>query len=348
MSNVNNYELKIPIKNIYYMLSYVFNILKQDGFADLSSEVFDNIYELLSEILIKGIGNQIKRGIYKEYNPIEEDLPTLRGKIDITESIKLRTAFNIKLHCIYDEFNSNNILNQILKTTCLMLIRNDKVKAQHKVRLKRLMMYFREVDEVSIKTLEWNKLNYHRNNLTYKMLINICYLIWEGLIVTEQNGKYRFLNFIKDNQMAKLYEKFVYKFYKKECPEIAANYQQKIDWKADDGYIDLLPSMSTDISLTKSNHRLIIDTKFYPEAMQKNYLSENKTFISTNMYQIFAYVKNSDFSGKLSGMLLYPTVEYDINQVYKLSGNDIFIRTVDLSKDFSEISNTLKEIGDLV
>ena len=106
--------------------------------------------------------------------------------------------------------------------------------------------------------------------------------------------------------------------------------------------------MSTDISLTKNNYRLIIDTKFYPEAMQKNYLSENKKFISGNLYQIFTYVKNSDFTGEVSGMLLYPTVAYDLNQDYKLSGNNVFIKTVDLNKDFNEISKILKDIGDLV
>lgn len=114
------------------------------------------------------------------------------------------------------------------------------------------------------------------------------------------------------------------------------------------GYIDLLPSMSTDISLTRNDHRLIIDTKFYTQAMQKNYLSENKTFISGNLYQIFAYVKNSDFRGQVSGMLLYPTVDYNLNQSYKLSGNKVFIKTVDLNKDFNEISVVLREIGNLV
>ena len=266
MSEVSNYQLKIPIKNIYHMLSYAFSALKQEGFAQLSSEEFQNIYELLCEILIKGIREQLKRGIYKEYNLIEEDIPVLRGKIGITDSIKLKAVSSTKLHCIYDEFSSDNILNQILKTTCLALVRNANVNILQKKKLKNLMMYFGEVSEISMKAVDWKKLNYHRNNLTYKMLINICYLIWEGLIVNEQSGKYKFMDFIKDKQMAKLYEKFVYEFYKKECPGVSVNYQQKINWKTDDGYIDLLPNMSTDISLTKNNHKLIIDTKFYPQA----------------------------------------------------------------------------------
>jgi 5-methylcytosine-specific restriction enzyme subunit McrC len=348
MSQDNNYKLRIPIKNIYYMLSYAFNVLKQDGFADLASEEFENIYELLAEILIKGVSAQLKRGIYKEYNVIEEDIPVLRGKIGITDSLELKAAYKTKLHCIYDEFSSNNVLNQILKTTCLALVRNPRVNILQKKKLKRLMMYFGEVSEISIKTVEWKTLNYHRNNMTYKMLMNICYLIWDGLVVNEENGKYKFMDYIKDRQMAKLYEKFVYEFYHKEFPDLDPHYQQNIKWKTDDDCIELLPSMNTDISLTKNNHKLIIDTKFYYEALQKNYFSENKTIISNNLYQIFTYVKNSDFTGRVSGMLLYPTVDYDLDKFYKLSGNDIFIKTVDLNQEFKEISKTLKGIGDLV
>lgn len=348
MSEDNSYQLKIPIKNVYYMLSYAFNVLKQGSFCELSSEDFQNIYELLCEILIKGISMQLKRGIYKEYSVTEGDISVVRGKIDISASIKLKAVSSTRLHCIYDEFNSDNILNQILKTTCLALIKNDSVNIEQKKKLKHLIMYFAGVSEISIKSIDWEKLNYHKNNLTYKMLINICYLIWHGLIVTEQNGKYKFMNFIKDKLMAKLYEKFVYEFYRKECPEINVNYQQKINWKTDDGYIELLPNMNTDISLTKGNHRLIIDTKFYSQTLQKSYYGENKTIISSNLYQIFTYVKNSDFNGEVSGMLLYPTVDYDLNKSYKLSGNSIFIRTVDLGKDFSDISKKLNEIGNLV
>lgn len=348
MNDINNYQLKIPIKNIYYMLSYAYGVLRQNNYSNISSEQFDNIYELLSEILIKGIREQVKRGIYKEYNPVEEDLNVLRGKIGLAECIKLKSKSSIKLHCIFDEFNSDNLLNQIIKTTCTGLIKNDKVSIDRKKKIKDLMRYFCEVSEISIKSVEWKKLNYHRNNLTYRMLINICYLIYEGLIFNEQNGKYKFDDYIRDRQMARLYEKFIYEFFRKECPEIAVNYQQMINWKTDDDYIDLLPSMNADIVLTKNDHKLIIDTKFYSEAMQKNYLSDNKKIISSNLYQIFTYVKNSDFVGKVSGMLLYPTVEYELNQTYKLSGNVIFIKTIDLNKDFSEIYNGLIEIGKLV
>lgn len=346
------YKLNIPVKNVYHMLSYAFGVLKQGGFADLGSEDFENIYDLLSEILIKGIESQIKRGIYKEYLPLTEQLSVLRGKIEISESLKLKVRSSTRLHCSYDDFSSDNLLNQILKSTCFALMRCKGLKDTNKKKLKQLMMYFSEVITQTIHNIEWSQVRYHKNNMTYKMLMNICYLVCEGLIVNEENGTYKFADFIKDKLMATLYEKFVYEFYKKKCkemyPKIEVKYQQQVKWQSDDGYIDLLPNMNTDISLTSGDHSLIIDTKFYAEAMQKNYFSDNKSLISSNLYQIFAYVKNSGFKGKVSGMLLYPTVNCYICESYKLSGNNIYIRTLDLNREFIDIKRDLISIVDLV
>lgn len=346
--NSSNYKLKIPIRNIYYMLSYAYNVLKQDSFEKLGEEDFENIYDLLSEILIIGIRKQVKQGVYKEYINIDEPLSMVRGKIDINKSIQLKVKSSAKLHCAYDEFSSDNILNQILKSTCTKLIKTDEINLAKKKKLKSLMFYFGEVSDISIKHIEWSKLRYHKNNLTYKMLMNICYLINEGLIVNETQGNNKFITFIKDRQMATLYEKFIYEFYRQEFPQCKVKYQEQIKWKSDDNYIDFLPNMNTDISISRGNKKLIIDTKFYSECMQKNYLSNNKSLISGNLYQIFTYVKNSNFNGEVSGMLLYPTVSYEVSEDYKLSGNDVFIRCVDLNMEFFEIVFRLKEIIRLI
>jgi 5-methylcytosine-specific restriction enzyme subunit McrC len=399
-----NYNLKIPIKNFYYMLSYSFGVLNQGGYAELGSEDFHNIYDLMSEILIKGIESQLKRGIYKEYIPFSEPLNVLRGKVIISDSIKLKTMSSNKLACSFDDFCSDNFLNQILKSTCFVLLKNKGVKDINRKKLKQLMMYFGEVKTLTIHSIAWSQVRYHKNNMTYKMLMNICFLVCEGLLVTEESGKYKFADYIKDKLMSSLYEKFVYEFFRKECPDLTVAYQQQINWQITEqdgiggkgipsvggidtagetrgegeknvsdagsefdgkvcdgdkdngdsgdgeysGNIDLLPKMNTDISLTKGNHRLIIDTKFYPDAMQKNYLGDKKTLISGNLYQIFAYVKNSEFKGKVSGMLLYPTVEYDLSERYRLGGNDVYIRTLDLSKEFVFIKEQLIKVGSIL
>jgi hypothetical protein len=52
-----------------------------------------------------------------------------------------------------------------------------------------------------------------------------------------------------------------------------------------------LPIMRTDITLTNGDRILIIDTKWYSHTMHTNALHDSITFISSNLYQIYAYVK---------------------------------------------------------
>ena len=56
----------IFIKNIYYMLSYAFSILKQGEYENIDAEEFDNLHNLLAAILSKGISRQLKQGLYRD------------------------------------------------------------------------------------------------------------------------------------------------------------------------------------------------------------------------------------------------------------------------------------------
>ena len=49
------------------MLAYAFEILNQGGYEDIAVEEFENIHNLFAAILAKGIGRQLKQGLYREY-----------------------------------------------------------------------------------------------------------------------------------------------------------------------------------------------------------------------------------------------------------------------------------------
>ena len=49
------------------MLSYAFQEIRKNNYENINSEKFEHIHDLFAEILIRGISNQLKRGIHKEY-----------------------------------------------------------------------------------------------------------------------------------------------------------------------------------------------------------------------------------------------------------------------------------------
>jgi 5-methylcytosine-specific restriction enzyme subunit McrC len=338
----------IPIKNIYYMLSYAFQILNEQGYRNLSTEQFNNTGDLCAAILIKGITQQLKRGLGKAYVLQTTPLSSLKGKVDITDSIKTNSLQKRQLICSFDEFTENSPKNQILKTT-MMLLLHAEISKKRKKDIRKLLVYFVGVQQIDISTINWS-IRYNRNNQTYRMLVMICYLVIKGLLQSKDDGTKKLMDFLDEQHMSRLFEKFVLEYYRREFPHIVANASQ-ISWQLDDGNSDMLPVMQTDVMLSHREKILIIDTKYYSRTTQINYGIQ--TLHSSNLYQIFTYVKNKEVELKhspyeVSGLLLYAKTDDDfyLDKTYRMSGNKISVSTLDLDCDFIEIKRQLDSIFD--
>ena len=168
------------------------------------------------------------------------------------------------------------------------------------------------------------------------------------MLQTQQEGNSKITDFLDEQRMSRLYEKFLLEYYRKEHPDLTVNASQ-ISWQLDNDEDMMLPKMQTDIMLSKENTILIIDAKYYSHMTQQQY--GRSTLHSNNLYQIFTYVKNKDFELRnqehtVSGMLLYAKTDEELylNTSYQMSGNCISVRSLDLNRDFSEIAQELDHI----
>lgn len=337
----------IPIKNVYYMLSYAFKCLNESGYKNVETEEFENVAELCAAILYRGISSQLKQGFGREYISQAETISTLKGKIDFSASIKQNTMFKKQMVCSYNEFSVNSYMNRILKTTMFYLLRSD-ISSKRKAELRKLVIFFSDVEELDINLINW-KINFSRNNQTYRMLIAVCQLVLKGLLQTQSDGTQKLMDFVDEQRMHRLYERFILEFYRAERKDLTVNAIQ-IPWITDDDYQDMLPVMQTDITLSKGTKTLIIDTKYYTHATQCQFNS-NKLH-SGNLYQIFTYVKNlteqmKNIERVVSGMLLYAKTDENVtpdNNQYSMSGNIIIVHSLDLNRGFNEIKQELNDI----
>ena len=338
----------IAIKNIYYMLSYAFKVLNGQGYKNVCTEEFQNVAELCTAILIKGVSMQLKRGLSREYIPETEALVSLRGKIDVCWSIKTGIISKKQMICSYDDFTVNSYMNRIIKTTMALLLHADISKSRKK-ELRKLLVFFGEIDLLDIHNINWN-MRYNRNNQNYLMLISICNLVVKGLLQTTSDGKMRLMDFLDEKNMCRLYEKFILEYYRSEFPQLTVSASQ-IPWQLDNDMRAMLPVMKTDIMISKDEKILIIDAKYYDRTMNAHY--DVLKLHSSHLYQIFTYVKNKDAEfvhepHEVSGMLLYARTDEEAlpNNTYLMSGNKISVITLDLNCDFAEITAQLNLIAE--
>lgn len=339
-------DRNIWIRNVYYMLAYAFEELKKNNYEQIAHEEFEHIQDLFAEILYKGVSAQLKRGLHREYINRVEDLPLLKGRLDIRGTIANQMRCRNVLCCEFDDLSENNLFNRVLKTTLSLLCHERNVSSVRKAELRTLLPFFSGVDEIDVRNIRWNDFVYQRNNQMYRMLMNVCYFIIDGMLMTTETGKYRMATF-SDEHMCRLFEKFVLEYYRLHHRELSPN-PDRIEWNIyskDAMVIDLLPAMQSDIVLHRGDQSLVIDTKYYSHAMQYHF--DKPTIHSANLYQIFTYVKNLDVkdTGNVSGLLLYAKTDEDITPDLSASfgKNHIRVRTLDLNQEFSGIASQLEE-----
>ncbi len=341
----------IFIKNIYYMLSYAFQVLKQSNYENVASEDFDNVQDLFAAILAKGVAQQLKQGLYREYVTQHETMSVMRGKLDMPETIRNKIQHKQKLACEFDELSENNLMNQILKTTMHYLMKDDGVEANQKYTLNKVLVFFDGIEMLDPAAIEWNRLHYQRNNRNYEMLMNICYFVLEGMLQTTESGENKMMAF-SDEHMARLYEKFVLEYYRQNYTYLSDVRAAKVDWnlvgEQEESMLKFLPEMQTDITLRLNDKVLIIDTKYYGHMLQQQY--DKYSLHSGNLYQIFTYVKNmdKDNTGNVAGLILYAKTEEGIvpDCTFNMGGNQIGAKTLDLNQDFKLISAQLDKIAE--
>lgn len=340
----------ILIHNIFYMLTYAFQELRQNNFEKISCEDFDNIFDLFAEILSRGVVYQLKQGLYREYVARHETMPSLQGKLDINGTVRNFVGNRRVLDCDYDELSVDNLFNRVLKTTMLCLIHNTEVKGERKASLKKLLLFFTDVKTVPAKSIRWRAMRFDRNNRSYRMLMYICYFVLDNMLMTTTSGDYAMHTF-SDEHMNRLYEKFILEYYRRHHPELNPCARQ-IKWNIKENEtsaasLAVLPIMQTDIFLQSSNRTLIIDAKYYTHSTTERFGKE--MLHSNNLYQINTYVTHYDVGhqGNVDGMLLYAQTESEgpINHSFTLNdGNIISAQSLDLNQKFDKIKQQLENI----
>jgi 5-methylcytosine-specific restriction enzyme subunit McrC len=340
-------NFKVPIKNIYFMLCYSWGFLEQLDEKKIESIDKQNFYDFFTEVLIKSLQPLIKKGFDRNYIQKNEEIKTIKGKIDFSNTFKkmsLKTKGTI--YCDFEEYSYNVLQNQIIKTTIINLLKIEKLDKDLKQELHKISIYFSEIDRIKLDQKIFKKVLFHRNNTIYKFIINICQLIYENLLLNDEKGEHIFRSFEENEEkMARLFEDFVRKYYQHHRPELKPKKEQ-IKWNFEKGNTEMIPIMETDISLLdkKSNTKYIIDTKYYKDAVRSNYNKDK--FISANLYQLFAYLNNynNEKNYQMKGILLYPENGKELDYSYKYKDMDIEIKTINLNQDHKNIKKKLEEI----
>lgn len=214
-------DRSIAIRNVYVMMAYAFRVIRSEGNDRIAAEPFDHLHDLFAEILVRGVGTQVKRGLHRDYLHRSDELATVRGRIDITRTVATRSTTRGRLVCEFDEYEPDTPHNQALKSVIVLLIRHGDVATPRRNALRRLLPYLDAVTLIAPTSIRWNVLTYDRANATYRLLLGVCELIVRGLLPTQDPGRTKLTSWVSDEQMSSLYERFLREYYTVHHPELS-------------------------------------------------------------------------------------------------------------------------------
>ena len=340
---------RIPIQNIYYLLCYAWDKIEEREILDVDPQEGRHVVDLLGRVLANGMAHLLRRGLHRGYVPVSEDSRMVRGRVDFGQTTKRLLLQQARVHVNFDELSYDVPHNRILKSTLSRLLRNEDLDARVRESCYDVLRRMPEVSEVELTGLAFREVQLGRHTSVYDLLIRICQLVHENLLPTERHGRSRFRDFERDpRQMRLLFQHFVENFYRREQTQYRVpRGEQRVEWVAepeDDEAEKVLPRMLVDVVLSSPERRILIDTKFTERSLAQHHRSEVQRLRSEHLYQMHAYLRNdanTDPDLEREGILLYPTVERELDVAYRLPEGTMRVATVNLAQPWSEIEERL-------
>lgn len=353
---------QIPILNVYYLLCYAWDFAQHRDAAKLGDAGrLTTVQDLLGKVLAIGANRLVRRGLDRGYVERREDLAGIRGKMAVSETAKRALRARGRAACDFEELSADILPNRILRSSLDSMrtlgarrtgtgqgeldsvVRRDVVSAYHRLG---------GVSAVRLRRRTFGMVQLDRNRSLYRFLLSVCRLVYDCQLVDESEpDRAVFRDFRKNqNQMWRLFERFVAGFYRREQSEFSVSTGQLVDWcdatdATEAGYA-LIPRMETDIVLESSKRRVVMDAKYYTDALGSRYGSAKLR--SGNLYQLLAYLRNRQAAKphgpKHEGVLLYPEVDEPLDADIRLEGFRIQARTIDLNQPWQRIHEDLLEV----
>lgn len=350
-------EQYIPIKNLYYLLCYAWELADQRDKIKVNAADCSTYPDLFAKLLVTGCSVLFKRGLHHEYVMHQESIVGIKGKWNISESIQSSSYRLGQMDCSFDEFSDDILVNQIIYASLRRLLGYKALNEKVRTEVLRIYHRFPKVSDIELTASIFQSVVITKDNRFYSLLIHICQIIFEALLPNEnEDGQFHFVDFSQQH-MERIFENFLFNFYKRECYEeypVVERSRIQFQLQTIEGSAAVLPTMLTDVTLINpaAEKKIIIDAKYYMETLVAKYTeSEHEKVRTAHMFQIMAYIRNQEdakvpYTMNANGILVYPQTGKELNYTGKYTGTNHHFRfcTVDLNKDWWEIDKRLREI----
>lgn len=305
---------KLPLPNIFRMLSYVGN-LYQPLDSDVAYGRDEELFDILGNIFSVEMGKILRFGLKQNYSQQTEPLRTLRGRIDFNKSMNYSASGANQLVCRYSKLSLNTPLNRAMVKAAEVLLRSSEIKSETKKRVRACLSQI-PIDLIGRDFLvsELKNITLDRSTQYYQRILFLSRFILANAAYKDDLGENNFAGFLVN--IADLFEEYVARALKNENGkwQFKVISQNKIQIDIDK-HVTSYPDLTF---IGDSGTCFIADTKY------KDF--SDLHFVNADVYQMVTYLLHHKCR---EGFLIYPVFDSTRDGIVKTiripNGNDHFV-----------------------
>ena len=324
---------KVPIGNLFYMLSCAFELPWpfREEWAHFQS--FDDVLAAIAQIYCDLVEQRIRDGLYRAYVEQDENSGVIRGRIVFMEDLRRNCLTRQRVYCRFADFTWDVEENQIIRQV-LHLLTGWGFHLGLRLRLSQLDSMLSEITPTAIPGAAIDRFRYNRFNEDYRPIHQLCRLFLEGNSLSEQLGVMDSRIFLLD--MNELFEKFVTQLLiSAACGRLSVEPQFGLHLDQEEKV-----AMHPDILVRYDGApALVADCKYKR--------TEPESYKNHDYYQVLSYCIAT---GVERGILLYPVdrVTTDDTVQVKNAGITIEQMTINLALPFASFRKECGQIAERI
>lgn len=175
-------------RRLVHMLALAIDIKIDVGQVTQLDWQNETLLEILIRIFSEKLVDALRHGMPRRYVGHEEDLRSLRGRLDVVRQFTRFAVDPSRLACRYDGLSADIALNRIMKAAVVRLARITRSTANLS-RLRDLSLAFADIATVPVPALRWADVVLDRTNARWRELLNMAKLLLGERFQTTSSGE---------------------------------------------------------------------------------------------------------------------------------------------------------------
>lgn len=185
-SSINHQNAAIR-KRLIHMLAVALDLKVDLGIITELAWQRETLLEILIRIFCEKLVEAVRKGMPRRYVDQEDDLPTLRGRLNVARQFTRHAVNPSRLSCRFDVLSEDTALNRAMKAAVAHLSRMSRSSVNQQ-RLRELAFVYADVAEVPASALQWGEIVIDRTNRRWQELLGMARLFLLNRYQTTTGG----------------------------------------------------------------------------------------------------------------------------------------------------------------